>query len=190
MASGAVCPGTSLVNTSLAASLPDVSLCCESGFELNDATGGSTYAVASLDPAGAAATTLAVDVATYVEPDRMGIRATVSGRPLALFDSCELQTGTISDPTGGKVRPPDSMIRTFTLQVPAGTTALTFDFGGVKSPMYLRTLGLCGFAIAAAPAYRFSAVDLDAATARPAPPTTEEASAEACPAVELGGIAT
>ncbi len=54
------------------------------------------------------------------------------------------------------------MIRSFTLQVPAGASALTFDFAGVKSPMYLRTLCLCSFDVGKAPAYRFSAVDLDA----------------------------
>jgi hypothetical protein len=159
---GGVCPGTATVDSPGAAVTPDVASCCASGFELNDATDGSTYTVASLDADGAGATTLAVDLATYQEPDRVGVRATVDGRAIALFDSCELQTGSISDPTGGKGRPPDSLLRSFTVQVPAGTTALTFDFTGVQSPMYLRTLGLCSFDVGKAPAYRFGAVELDA----------------------------
>ncbi len=158
---GGACPGTTAVYPSGSAAAPDVAMCCSGGFELNDATDGSTYTVTSLDPAGAAATTLAVDVATYWEADRVGIRATADGQAVTLFDSCVLKTATIPDPTGGKVRPPDSVIRSFTLQVPAGTTALTFDFSGVQSPMYVRTLGLCSFDVGKAAAYRFAAVDLD-----------------------------
>lgn len=159
---GGACPGTTAVYPSGSAVAPDVSMCCASGFELNDATDGSTYTVTSLDPDGAAATSLAVDLATYQEADRVGIRATVDGQAITIFDSCVLKTATIPDPTGGKVRPPDSVLRSYTVQVPAGATALTFDFSGVQSPMYLRTLGLCSFDVGKAPAYRFGAVDLDA----------------------------
>jgi hypothetical protein len=127
---------------------PSVPASCANGFELGDATtGGSTvYNLPSTKPGGAAAITLDVDFATYLEPDGVVITGVdASGATYTLLDTCRIQTWTSGDPTGGLTRPPDETIRQFRIHVTAGTKSLKVDFGGVVSPMYIQVLGLCDF---------------------------------------------
>ncbi len=115
-------------------------------------TGGgpvaSVYTLVSDRVGGAAAITLDVDFATYLEADGILIGGqNADGSSYTLMDSCRLQTWSSGDPTGGRSRPPDQTIRQFHISVPAGTTQLEFNFGGVVSPMYLQVLGLCDFTV-------------------------------------------
>jgi len=127
---------------------PDVPASCANGFELGDATPGSVYTLVSDRVGGAAAITLDVDFATYLEADGILIGGqNADGSSYTLMDSCRLQTWSSGDPTGGRSRPPDQTIRQFHISVPAGTTQLEFNFGGVVSPMYLQVLGLCDFTV-------------------------------------------
>lgn len=128
---------------------------CGSGFEIGDADvcskkGGGTYAINAVPNNGSRAITLDVDFATYLEPDGLvvtGIDA--QGKSYTLLDTCRLQTWNAADPTGGTKRPPDQTIRQFRIDVRAGTKQLSFDFGGVVSPMYVKVLGLCDFNLTA-----------------------------------------
>jgi len=125
---------------------PDVPSNCANGFELGNATPGSIYTLATNQSAGAAAITLDVDFATYLQPDAVLITGRdADGGAYTLMDSCRLQTWTQGDPTGGLKRPPDVTIRQFRIDVHAGTRLLVIDFGGVVSPMYIQVLGLCDF---------------------------------------------
>jgi hypothetical protein len=129
---------------------PSVPASCSNGFELGDANtcggGAVSYTVQSKTPAGSRAITLDVDFATYLEPDGVLVTGVDSqGNTYTLLDTCRIQTWTSADPTGGVMRPPDQTIRQFRLNLTQGTTKLTFDFGGVVSPMYLQVLGLCDF---------------------------------------------
>jgi hypothetical protein len=125
---------------------PDVPATCSNGFEIGDASIGSTYTLDAKTAAGAAAIVLDVDFATYLQADAVVITGTdASGSTYTLLDTCRLQTSTSGDPTGGRSRPPDQTIRQFRIQVKPGTTKLTFDFTGVVSPMYIQVLGLCDF---------------------------------------------
>ena len=74
---------------------PSVPASCANGFELGDATtGGSTvYNLPSTKPGGAAAITLDVDFATYLEPDGVVITGVdASGATYTLLDTCLLYT--------------------------------------------------------------------------------------------------
>jgi len=135
---------------------PSVPASCSNGFELGDATPGSVFTMAATRAGGAAAITLDVDFATYLEPDGVVITGTLpGGATYALLDTCRLQTWTQGDPTGGRSRPPDQTIRQFRIDVQAGTTSLKVDFGGVVSPMYIQVLGLCDFDVAPVSAATF-----------------------------------
>ena len=104
------------------------------------------YTLSSNTPAGSRAITLDVDFATYLEPDGVLITGVDGqGNTYTLLDTCRIQTWAWEDPTEGLSRPPDDSIRQFRVDVRQGTTQLTFDFGGVVSPMYLQVLGLCDF---------------------------------------------
>lgn len=123
---------------------PDVPAACDTGFQLNDAHDGSVYTI-DAKAGGAAAITLDVDYATYVEPNGLVITGIDgSGSTYTLMDSCRLQTWTQADPSGGDTRPLDVTIRQFHVPVRAGTTQLAFTFHG-GSPMYLQVVGLCDF---------------------------------------------
>jgi len=129
---------------------PDVPATCANGFELGDAQecagGAVSYTIKSNTSAGSRAITLDVDFATYLEPDGVLVTGLDSqGNTYTLLDTCRIQTWTQADPTGGTSRPPDETIRQFRLDLKQGTTQITFDFGGVVSPMYLQVLGLCDF---------------------------------------------
>jgi hypothetical protein len=125
---------------------PDLPAGCSNGFELGDADHGSVYVIESNVVGGAAAITLDVQYATYKEPDGTIIEAVgPTGTATTIFDSCRMQTWTSGDPSGGVVRPPDATIRQFKVAMPAGTSELIFNFGGVVSPMYIQVLGLCDF---------------------------------------------
>ncbi len=124
---------------------PDVPSTCANGFEIGDATIGSSYTLMSKSSKGAAAITLDVDFATYLQADGVVVTGTGPSGTYTLLDTCRLQTATMGDPTGGMSRPPDDTIRQFRIAVEQGTTELTFDFGGVVSPMYIQVLGLCDF---------------------------------------------
>lgn len=124
---------------------PDVPASCHNGFEIGDATIGSSYTLMSKTTKGAAAITLDVDFATYLQADGVVITGTGPSGTYTLLDTCRLQTAITGDPTGGTSRPPDQDIRQFRIQVAQGTTSLTFNFGGVVSPMYIQVLGLCDF---------------------------------------------
>jgi hypothetical protein len=125
---------------------PDVPATCTNGFEVGDATPGSSYAIDAKTAAGAAAIVLDVDFATYLQADGVVVTgADASGATYTLLDTCRLQTSTSGDPTGGRSRPPDQTLRQFRIQVKQGTTRLTFNFSGVVSPMYIQVLGLCDF---------------------------------------------
>jgi hypothetical protein len=124
------------------------------GFEICDALGAQPYVIHAVKPAGSQALTLDLDFATYTAPDGLLITG-VDGscQPYVLFDSCRLKTADLSESayTDGMMRPQDASIRQFHLQLHAGTTQLTFDFSRVVSPMYFQVLGLCDFALPAAP---------------------------------------
>ena len=128
---------------------PDVPLSCSNGFEMGGATGGcgrATYALHAIRPGGSRGITLDVDFATYLVPDAVlvtGIDAT--GVRYTLLQTCRLQTSFVGGPSN--MRPGDDTIRQFRLDVRPGTTELDFDFGAVTSPMYIRVLGLCDFAV-------------------------------------------
>jgi hypothetical protein len=124
---------------------PDVPASCHNGFEIGDATIGSSYTLMSKTPKGAAAITLDVDFATYLQADGVVVTGVGPAGTYTLLDTCRLQTSTMGDPTGGTSRPPDDTIRQFRIAVEQGTTELTFDFAGVVSPMYIQVLGLCDF---------------------------------------------
>ena len=95
---------------------------------------------------GASASTLDIDFATYKQPDGVVITGTLAGgTTYTLLDSCRLQTSDNGDMTNGEFRPADDTIRQFRVNVQAGTVSLSFDFGGVVSPMYIQALGLCAF---------------------------------------------
>ncbi len=127
---------------------PDVPATCSNGFEIGDATPGSAYTIDSKTAAGAAAITLDVDFATYLQADGVIVTGVdASGATYTLLETCRLQTSIAGDPTGGKSRPPDQTIRQFRIQVKQGTTRLKFDFTGVVSPMYIQVLGLCDFSV-------------------------------------------
>ncbi len=128
---------------------PDEPAGCGNGFELGDATHGSTYTLATNQPAGSESMTLDVDFATYEKADGVIITGVYAdGTSYTLLDTCRLQTSTSGDPTGGQTRPPDETIRQFRLTLEAGTMKLIVDFGGVVSPMYIQVLGLCDFTVA------------------------------------------
>jgi hypothetical protein len=128
---------------------PDEPADCGNGFEVGDATPGSTYTLATNQAAGSAGMTLDVDFATYEKADGVIINGVYAdGTSYTLLDTCRLQTWTAGDPTGGHVRPPDETIRQFRLNLEAGTMKLIVDFGGVVSPMYIQVLGLCDFMVA------------------------------------------
>ena len=132
---------------------PSVPTNCSNGFELGDAHtcgggGGGTvsYTIQANTASGSRAITLDVDFATYLEPDGVLITGVDgSGNTYTLLDTCRIQTWTQADPTGGTHRPPDETIRQFRIEVTQGTKQLTFNFGGVVSPMYIQVLGLCDF---------------------------------------------
>jgi hypothetical protein len=125
----------------------DVPATCHNGFQLGGARGGcgvAVYTLHSRNPAGASAITLDVDFATYLVPDGVtvtGIDAT--GSTYTLMATCRLQTYSSGGPSTS--RPMDAMIRQYRIDVRPGTTQLTFDFGQVTSPMYMRVVGLCDF---------------------------------------------
>ena len=129
---------------------PDVPGNCHNGFELGNvldcSNGAAVYTVKTNQKNGSRAITLDIDFATYVEPDGMLVTGVdAQGKSYTLLNTCRLQTWNAPDPSGGKKRPPDQTIRQFRIAVKPGTTELTFNFGGVVSPMYLQTLGLCDF---------------------------------------------
>jgi len=129
---------------------PSVPASCSNGFEMGDpnlcATGAVSYTINTTTPAGSRAITLDVDFATYVEPDGVVVTGVdAQGNTYTLLDTCRIQTWTARDPSLGLTRPPDDTIRQFRIDLKQGTTSLTFDFGGVVSPMYIQVLGLCDF---------------------------------------------
>lgn len=127
-----------------AVALPDsVPADCLRGFEMNNFHG--TWSTDSLTLAGSRAIELEVDVATYQAPDDIRISGTVNGAERDLFATCRMQTSTYGDRTGGLIRPQDDCIREFRLDLPTGTTRLTFDFSNATTPTYIRVLGLCDF---------------------------------------------
>ena len=132
---------------------PDVPPSCSNGFEIGGATGGcgqpsSTYTIHATRAGGANAITLDVDLATYLIQDGVEITGVdANGKTYTLLSECRMQTWTQPGPS--TMRPPDVSIRQFRIKVTQGTTALTFDFGNVVSPMYIQVLGLCDFDVAA-----------------------------------------
>jgi hypothetical protein len=125
----------------------DVPATCHNGFQLGGASGGcgvSVYTIHSTRAGGARDITLDVDFATYLVPDGVtvtGVDAT--GVTYTLMATCRLQTYDHAGPS--TMRPLDATIRQFRLHLRPGTTQLTFDFGPVTSPMYMRVVGLCDF---------------------------------------------
>ncbi len=128
---------------------PDVPAICATGFELGGPSGGcgrATYTIHTTRSAGARAITLNVDFATYLVPDAVTVTALDgAGMRYTLLETCRLQTSILGGPSDR--RPGDDTIRQFRLAVRDGTRQLDFDFGAVTSPMYLRVLGLCDFAV-------------------------------------------
>jgi hypothetical protein len=127
---------------------PDVPASCAGGFQTGDVdeSSGVVYELPATPAGGAAAITLDIDFATYLEPDGVLITGVdASGETYTLLDTCRMQTWTAGDPTDGLVRPPDDTIRQFRVDVVAGTRSLKIDFSRVVSPMYIQVLGLCDF---------------------------------------------
>jgi hypothetical protein len=129
---------------------PDLPASCSGGFEINTPP-TQAFTVPSVDPGGAPAGTLAIDIATYKAPDHLRITgADASGNVYTLLETCSLQTATYTDPTaasGSCTRPPDDSIRQYKATVQAGTTSLTFDYSGACTANYMRVLGLCDFVV-------------------------------------------
>ena len=128
---------------------PDVPTCCANGFEIGNASPGSSYVLSATAMGGARAITVDIDYATYRDADEVVVTAVgASSASTTILDTCKLITSSDGDPTQGLTRPPDDTIRQYHMQVPAGTTQLEFNFAGVVSPMYIRALGLCDFDVA------------------------------------------
>jgi hypothetical protein len=123
---------------------------CLYGFEMNNFQ-NNTWSISSLTPAGSRALRLEVDLATYKAADTIRIEAFVNGAAHDLFATCRLKTANYGDPTLGLSRPPDDSIREFRVDLPMGTTQLTFDFTGTATPSYFRVLGLCDFDLSMPP---------------------------------------
>ena len=129
---------------------PDVPAGCATGFQLTDASPTFVYTLAAKTSAGSRALKLDLDIATYTAPD--GVQVTgVDGdcKKYTLFDTCHLKTADKAQGayTDGMSRPSDVAIRQYHLDLRAGTSQLTIDFGRVTSPMYVQILGLCDFTI-------------------------------------------
>jgi hypothetical protein len=117
---------------------------CLVGFELNNYQ-NAVWSISSVQPSGSRALKLEVDLATYKAADTIRMQAVVNGTSHDLFATCRLKTADYGDPTRGLSRPPVDAIREFRVDLPLGTTQLTFDFTGTSTPSYLRVLGLCDF---------------------------------------------
>lgn len=123
--------------------LGSVSTSC--GFEWQNCVG--SLVLESESSSGSSSTHLVVDIATYRLPDRLRIVAHGDDGSTVLLDTCRMQTNDYGDPTDGMTRPPDDSIRRFEVDVPDGTTSLTFDDTEATTPWYERVTGLCDFRI-------------------------------------------
>lgn len=125
---------------------PDVDYGCEQGLEWQNCSG--SIAMRASFAGGARARTLIVDVATYTAPDRLRIQGIdASGAVYVLLDTCRIRTSEVGDPTDGRSRPPDEVIRRFEIELREGTRSLTLDASAAPSPWYMRVLGLCDLAV-------------------------------------------
>jgi hypothetical protein len=121
---------------------PDVDLGCEQGIEWQNCSG--SISLRANAAGGTRARTLVVDVATYTAPDRLRIQGIdASGAAYVLLDTCRIRTSEIGDPTDGRTRPPNELIRRFEITLREGTRAITLDATAAPSPWYMRVLGLC-----------------------------------------------
>jgi hypothetical protein len=134
---------------------PDVPASCANGFQLTNATATLVYTVYANTPAGSQMLNLDLDIATYEESDGVEITG-VDGncKKYTLFDTCHLKTADDSQTayTNGMERPQDVAIRQYHLDLRPGTSQLSFNFGNVRSPMYIQVLGLCDFTLTTPPA--------------------------------------
>lgn len=120
---------------------------CRAGFELNNLT-GTEFTLANKAPSGTFL--LEVDVATYLQPDKIRISAVgANGTRELLLDTCRLRTYLFFDPTDGASRPPEETIRSFRIPLGQSVTSLVFDLSGTTSPYYLSVTGLCQFDLVA-----------------------------------------
>ncbi len=121
---------------------PDVDRGCEEGLEWQNCSG--SIALRASAAGGARARTVIVDLATYTAPDRLRIQGIdASGEAYVLLDTCRVRTSEVGDPTDGRSRPPDEVIRRFEVTLREGTRAITLDATSAPSPWYMRVLGLC-----------------------------------------------
>jgi hypothetical protein len=103
---------------------------------------------------------LYIEIATYAHPDSFKIRYdTQSESGIVVFDVCRLITGSSSVATNTE-RPDESVIYQFgpfaetpykRVLLPAGTTAVHFDFEEIFSGNYIAVWGLDGFSDSLSP---------------------------------------